>query len=717
MPEATDTALSVLHFFDPPEEFSYLTRDDPTAFAPPPAFGPFRVLHQVGVGALGPVFRTYEPTRDRLVAVKVFRLDITPEQAQSLADALGVAAEAGLFHPSVVEPIAAGVEGTVAYRAEEYVAAESLDVALRHYAPAPIDKVLPFIAQLAGAIDFARAAGVGHGALHPRDIFVTPDEARATGFGVVEALERVGLRAPVRRPYSAPERVEGGSWGTPADVFSLGAIAYELLTARRPAGTGPQIGPLPEVASHGDQLHAVLARAMDEDPGKRFQTALAFASALEAAVRAPATGAAAAAVAAAPAAAAPVVAATDDEIEDSVAAMSAPIVPDEQEAPAETSIEEEEFRAEPASPLVDDFLPAAAAAAALRPETPAGDGDDDLAFALQSDDEDDRDVAHRESLFDDEEVEDLAVPPPAERFTSDFDPRAIDDEEPEPPAEPPARDRDEEPFVPIMTRGYSSITDAPPLPERPRNPVFPYALFLLLGLLVGFGAGYAYAMRTAQTTVAAVPPTSPASAAGSGQGKEYSEQAVAPSTPAQPPAEAPTVPGDAPAAARTPEVAGRRTGSITIQSTPPKAAVTVDGTWRGRTPLTVDDLKFGSYTIRIIQDGYAVDRHIVPLSAQAPQRTISARLQPLSKPTAARRGAPAPAAGGLGSLYVDSRPRGARVMLDGKAVGVTPLKLTDLPAGSHAVQLELADHQTWRTRTTIVAGQEARVTGSLDRIR
>ena len=138
-----------------------LTREDPSAFSPPPAFGPFRVLHQVGVGALGPVFRTYEPTRDRLVAVKVFRLDIIPEQAQSLADELSRATEAGLFHPSIVEPIAAGVEGTLAYRAEEYVAAESLDVAMRHYAPAPIDKTLPFITQLAGAIDFADGARVG----------------------------------------------------------------------------------------------------------------------------------------------------------------------------------------------------------------------------------------------------------------------------------------------------------------------------------------------------------------------------------------------------------------------------------------------------------------------------------------------------------------------------------------------------------------------------
>ncbi len=240
------------------------------------------MLHQIGVGALGPVFRTYEPTRDRLVAVKVFRLDVIPEQARALADELARAADAGLFHPSIVEPLAAGLEGTVAYRAEEYVAAESLDVAMRHYAPAAVDKMLPFITQLASALDFARAAGVGHGALHPRDIFVTPDEARATGFGVVDALERLGLRAPVRRPYSPPERIAGQPWGTPADVFSLGVIAFELLTGRRPSGLGGEMGPLTGAAlgEREGEVRAVLARAMHADPGARYATAQAFSAAL-----------------------------------------------------------------------------------------------------------------------------------------------------------------------------------------------------------------------------------------------------------------------------------------------------------------------------------------------------------------------------------------------------------------------------------------------------
>ncbi len=246
------------------------------------------------------MFRTYEPTRDRLVAVKVFRLDLTPEQAASLADELSRATQAGLFHPSIVEPVAAGVEGTVAYRAEEYVAAESLDVAMRHYAPATLEKALPFITQLAAAIDFARAAGVGHGALHPRDIFVTPDEARATGFGVVDALERLGQRAPVRRPYSPPERIAGSEWGSPADVFSLAVIAFELLTGRRPSGIGEQMGTLSGAAlgDRADAIKAVLAKAMDESAAARHQSAGAFAAALAEAAGNPSLAVGAAEVAA-----------------------------------------------------------------------------------------------------------------------------------------------------------------------------------------------------------------------------------------------------------------------------------------------------------------------------------------------------------------------------------------------------------------------------------
>jgi hypothetical protein len=168
------------------------------------------VLHQIGIGTLGPVFRTYEPARDRLVAVKVFRLDIIPEQAQTLADVLGRATHVSLFHPSIVQPIASGVEGTLAYRAEEYVAAEDRSTSpCGTTAPAPIDKVLPFITHLAGAIDFARAAGRPRRPASPRH-FRHPRRGSRHGIRRRQALEHVGIRAPVRR-LTAPERIAGGA--------------------------------------------------------------------------------------------------------------------------------------------------------------------------------------------------------------------------------------------------------------------------------------------------------------------------------------------------------------------------------------------------------------------------------------------------------------------------------------------------------------------------
>ncbi len=70
-----------------------------------------------------------------------------------------------------------------------------------------------------------------------------------------------------------------------------------------------------------------------------------------------------------------------------------------------------------------------------------------------------------------------------------------------------------------------------------------------------------------------------------------------------------------------------------------------------------------------------------------------------------------------GSVYVDSRPRGARVLLDGKVIGTTPMRISDIAVGSHIIKLQLDDHSDWTTSTRVVSGQETRVTGSLERIR
>lgn len=673
-----------------------MTRDDPAAFAPPPAFGPFRVLHQIGIGALGPVFRTYEPTRDRLVAVKVFRLDVTPEQAQSLADELAHAADAGLFHPSIVEPIAAGVEGTAAYRAEEYVAAESLDVAIRHHAPASLDKALPFLTQLAGAIDFARTAGVGHGGLHLRDIFVTPDEARASGFGIVEALERVGVRAPVRRPYSAPERIAGEAWSTPADVFSLAAIAYELLTARRPSGTGEQIGALSgdNVGRHASAIRSVLARAMDDDPARRYPAALGFASALEAAAR---RGTSAETLVAAPLAAPlPIEAAENDRfIDDEVTEQDDIAVERDDDAAHHELLQEME---EPSAPTLFD----------------------------SAEDESVADLAQNEAAFAADDSSRWKY-----KDVAGDDPERVRDADGLRASHPIQRDY----ATPVI--GREGVTTNS---ERPRPAMLPLAFMLILGLLLGSAIQYWASGRDSSAAPAqtASPAGSAARPAAGGQpqgsGRAWSEQAVAP-----PAGEAPPVPPDRPPSAATAEAARvaplPSSGMLVVSSTPSQAGVTVNGKWRGRTPLMIDGLRFGPYSVRVVQPGFAAATETVTLSARQPTRTLSVRLQaanaksPAAEPGARRPGRAASAGRSTraprnaspssfaGTIYVDSRPRGARVLIDGRPMGTTPASIPDIPIGSHVVRLELPDHRTWTTSTSVAAGQVARVTGSLERIR
>jgi serine/threonine protein kinase len=714
-----------------------LTRDAPNAYVPPPAFGPFRVLHQVGVGALGPVFRTYEPTRDRLVAVKVFRLDIIPEQARTLADALSRASEAGLFHPSIVEPIASGVEGSVAYRAEEYVAAESLDVAMRHYAPAPVEKALPFVTQLAGAIDFARAAGIGHGALHPRDIFITPDEARATGFGVVDALEQSGIRAPVRRPYSAPERIDGQPWGVAADVFALAAITFELLTGRQPAGPGREAGSLPD-SPHRATLERVLARAMDRDPARRYATALAFAAALEAAWRGeeleqPAPSPASAT--ASPSAPAPAPASPSAPAHAHAPAPASPSAPAHAHAPGEFAVEEQ---LDPVAAALND------AATRLHREAPTSSGEIEPTLFDRAHDSADVEIPPRHlGSLEDEATLALHAPDRApERFTDAFvkEQEALGEDRPPLEAEVetvPVHDRDT-PGLGLSERAPAFDT----IDEEPRGHGFAsYVAVAVFGLILGFGAAYFMwgrnstpAAPSAVATNAAPSPTteSPATpvpdASAVGPLPPPANSSPAPTSPAPERAAAPVSPPAEPVLSRN-SAAGRASapvvatrGQITVRSTPSHAGVTVNGTWRGRTPLALDSVPFGNYVVRVGPPDYKPAREEFALNVQNPSRTLNVRLESqkaAAAPAPSRASRPAAAASPVtftGTLFVDSHPQGATVVIDGKPAGKTPLRLSDVRIGTHVVRLELARHRPWYSTARVVAGEEVRVAGSLEDI-
>ena len=255
---------------------------DAPGTAPPDAFGPFRVLHQIGAGTLGPVFRAYDPEQEKLVAVKWFRLDLPPERTHRLVAELEQLIAADLTHPAIAKPRAAGIVNAAAYLAHEFVTADSVDIVMREHGAASPAEAVRRVTHLAGALDAAADRQIVHGALHPRDVLVSADEVRLTGLGIAHALERAGAAVPIRRPYTAPERIAGTTWDRRADVFSLAVLVHEWLWAKRITGLGRQaadaLTPLPgaDLAA----LQQLFKRALADKVGDRFNAALEFAAEL-----------------------------------------------------------------------------------------------------------------------------------------------------------------------------------------------------------------------------------------------------------------------------------------------------------------------------------------------------------------------------------------------------------------------------------------------------
>src|SRR5439155_1900084 len=141
-------------------------------------------------------------------------------------------------------------------------------------------------------------------------------------------------------------------------------------------------------------------------------------------------------------------------------------------------------------------------------------------------------------------------------------------------------------------------------------------------------------------------------------------------------------------------------GRLLVRSTPAGATVFVDGREYGRTPIAVRDLARGAHRVRLVRDGYApAERRIVVTRS----RPVHSLIVPLAAPRAtASRGTqstmpPPPATTGryTGDLVIESRPSGAKVFLDNKLAGTTPVSLPQVAAGSHVVRLERDGYRRW----------------------
>ena len=621
------------------------------------------------------MFRAYDSTRERLVAVKLFKLDLPPERGHQLLAEFERLIAANLTHPALAAPLAAGISDVSTFLVQDYVAADSLDLAVREYGPAPAADVLRVVMQLAAALDLAAAVDITHGALHPRDVLLSTDDTRLTGLGVTRALERIGVIAPVRRPYTAPERIAGGAWDRRADVFSLAALMHELIWGRRISGIGAQAAEsLTEIAGASlDALRATFARALAENPAERYDTATHFAEAL------------------------------------TIACPGVVVAP----TPAKPAKRRREVRdVEPKLPLDEDAVVTALPVAEATPVAEAAPVAEMAAVAEAAHDLGPADLsltapdAAPEPRF--QHVDDAAVTDEPV-ITRDVAPELVRHLEP-----------DVAPYEPSMAIPAGLITGHDELLsalEVSRTAIWPLALALVLGIAVGFGGGFFVGSREQPTTVVPAPPV--ASIAPVSPGREFTESSVAVPAPA---AAAPKLEAAPNLELRTQnsELKTQKSpaagiGRLLVRSRPGGAEVTVDGRAHGKTPVAVRDLARGAHRVTITHDGYAPEERRIVITASRLSQTMTV---PLAKQRVAARTAPAPvapAARSTGAVAFESRPAGAKIYMDGKLVGTTPTSLAAVQAGAHAVRLEHDGYRRWSASVRVVAGEPNRVTASLER--
>jgi non-specific serine/threonine protein kinase len=281
--------------------------------APPSPFGPgamlegkIRIEGVLGEGGMGTVYRGVHVALERPVAVKLIRPSLVrmPGAVERLRrEALAVAR---LRHPNVVAVYDFGSsEATGAYIVMEYVDGETLADVLAREKPMRLAAADELLAQIAAAAHAAHEVGVVHRDLKPQNILLEKGAAprvKVLDFGVAKLLEAqpagpastvdgVFIGTPL---YGSPEQANGTGCDARSDVYALGCILYEMV-AGRPPFVGPGVQRI--LAQHASErpeppsrlndtlpewLDAVVMRALDKSPEKRFQTAAGLAEALTA---------------------------------------------------------------------------------------------------------------------------------------------------------------------------------------------------------------------------------------------------------------------------------------------------------------------------------------------------------------------------------------------------------------------------------------------------
>ncbi|HTR56689.1 MAG TPA: serine/threonine-protein kinase [Casimicrobiaceae bacterium] len=267
--------------------------------AEPEKIGKYRIDGVLGKGAMGVVYKGFDPGIERSVAIKTVRKDLVdPDLAmQVMARFKNEAKAAGrLLHPNIVSVYEYGEDDANAFIAMEYVDGTGLREYLNRKASFDLGQIVAIVSQVLEALDFAHERGVVHRDVKPANLILTASGAvKVADFGIarIDTSNLTNAGMVMGTPsYMSPEQCQGKDIDRRSDLFSTGVVLYELLTGEKPFGGSieaiafkicyedhrppSEIAKLPVTPA----LDAIVAAALAKSPEARFQNARAFNRAL-----------------------------------------------------------------------------------------------------------------------------------------------------------------------------------------------------------------------------------------------------------------------------------------------------------------------------------------------------------------------------------------------------------------------------------------------------
>jgi serine/threonine-protein kinase len=260
------------------------------------AVGKYRILGQIGEGAMGVVYRALDPVLKRPVAIKVMSDAVARDESLRERFLREAQAAGSLQHPNLITIYDFGEVDGHLYIAMEFVEGEDLEDLLSKRVPFSLAQKLDILVEVLTGLSYAHKRGIVHRDIKPANIRIDIDgRARIMDFGIAHitssSMTRTGVMVGTPA-YMAPEQIVGGPVSPATDIFSVGAVMYELLTNAKPfegdtlqtimykivTKAPPDISAI--LPGLPPSLNTIVHRALAKEPSARYANAIEMANAL-----------------------------------------------------------------------------------------------------------------------------------------------------------------------------------------------------------------------------------------------------------------------------------------------------------------------------------------------------------------------------------------------------------------------------------------------------